>query len=114
VAERIEQNGIRYIVWLDGDTEQTSGGGSLSCAVGPGGGGCFGLTWWEDDASYDASVWDLRQKSDAGSVSASVHGTSMIPALVIPVPLIARTQSAACRDMARELRQFISDSGPAT
>lgn len=107
VAERIEAKGVRYLVWLDGTTEKTSGGGSLSCAVGPGGGGCFGLTWWEDDASYDAAVWDLRRQSDAGSVSAAVHGTSMIPALIIPVPLIARTQSAACKDMAQQLRQFI-------
>jgi hypothetical protein len=113
VEQRIAERGIRYVVWVNGNTEQTSGGGSLSCAVGPGGGGCFGLTWWEDDASYDAAVWDLRHKSDAGSVSADVHGTSMIPALVIPVPLIARTQSAACKDLARELREFIVDSGPA-
>lgn len=113
VEDRITERGIRYIVWLNGTTEQTSGGGSLSCAVGPGGGGCFGLTWWEDDASYDAAVWDLRHKADAGSVSADVHGTSMIPALIIPVPLIARTQSAACKDLARELREFIVDSGPA-
>jgi hypothetical protein len=113
VAERIEQHGIRYIVWLNGSTEQTNGGGSLSCAVGPGGGGCFGITWWEDEASYEAAVWDLEKKVDAGSVSAQVHGTSMIPALIIPVPLIARTQSAACKDMARELRTFINGSGPA-
>jgi hypothetical protein len=114
VGERIESNGIRYVVWINGATEQTNGGGSLSCAIGPGGGGCFGITWWEDSASYDAAVWDLRQKADAGSVSADVHGTSMIPALVIPLPLIARTQSAACKDMARELQQFITASGPTT
>jgi hypothetical protein len=112
VAERIARHGVRYIVWLNGSTEQTNGGGSMSCAIGPGGGGCFGITWWEDEASYDAAVWDLRQQTDAGSVSADVHGTSMIPALVIPVPLIARTQSAACKDMARELRNFIHGTGP--
>jgi hypothetical protein len=112
VSQRIEAQGIRYVIWINGNTERTNGGGSLSCAIGPGGGGCFGLTWWEDDASYDAAVWDLKQKSDAGSVSAEVHGTSMIPALLIPVPLIARTQSAACKDLARELRQFISNTGP--
>lgn len=112
ISERIEQRGIRYIVWLNGTTEQTNGGGSMSCAVGPGGGGCFGVTWWEDDASYDAAVWDLRQKVDAGSVSADVHGTSMIPALIIPLPFVARTQSAACKDMARELKQFLTNSGP--
>ncbi len=112
ISERIESSGIRYIVWLNGATEQTNGGGSLSCAVGPGGGGCFGITWWEDDASYDAAVWDLRRKTDVGHVSADVHGTSMIPAIILPVPLIARTQSAACKDMARELQQFITESGP--
>lgn len=113
VAQRIEESGIRYVVWLDGTTERTNGGGSLSCAIGPGGGGCFGLTWWEDDASYDASVWDLKRQADAGKVSADVHGTSMIPALLIPVPLIARTQSAACKDLARELREFITGAEPA-
>jgi hypothetical protein len=114
VADRIEERGIRYIVWLNGGTEQTNGGGSMSCAVGPGGGGCFGVTWWEDDASYDAAVWDLQQKADAGKVSADVHGTSMIPALIIPLPFIARTQSAACKDMARELQRFLTHSGPVT
>lgn len=114
VAERISERGVRYIVWLNGTTEETNGGGSMSCAIGPGGGGCFGIRWWEDDAAYNAAVWDLRQKVDSGSVSAAVHGTSMIPALIIPLPLIARTQSAACKDLARELRQFISDAGPPT
>ena len=43
VAEKVAAQGVRYIVWLDGDTERVAGGGSLSCAVGPGGGGCFGF-----------------------------------------------------------------------
>jgi len=108
VAERIAARGVRYIVWLDGNTEKSGGGGSMGCAIGPGGGGCLGVTWWEDDASYKAAIWDLQQQADAGSVSADVHGTSVIPALIIPVPLIARTQSAACRDMAGQLRHFIT------
>ena len=111
VAKRIEAHGVRYIVWIDGRTEKTGGGGSLSCAIGPGGGGCLGFTWWEDDASYDSAVWDLQRRSDAGSVSADVHGTSMIPALIIPLPLIARTQSAACKDMAGQISRFIRDPG---
>lgn len=112
ISQRIESQGIRYLVWLDGTTEKTSGGGSLSCAIGPGGGGCLGLTWWEDDAAYDAAVWDLHRQSDVGSVSTDVHGTSMIPALIIPVPLIARTQAAACKNMAEEIQQFIAGSEP--
>ena len=62
VAERIREKGVRYIVWLDGDTERVAEGGSLSCAAGPGGGGCFGFAWWQNDASGLApmgAVWWL-------------------------------------------------------
>lgn len=109
VADRIRDSGVRYIVWINGNTERTSGGGSLSCAVGPGGGGCYGLAWWENDSSYEASVWDIKDGESAGAVSAAVKGTSMIPALIVPLPLIARTQSAACKGLAKELRAFINE-----
>jgi hypothetical protein len=107
VAERIAEQGIRYIIWLDGDTDRVAGGGSLSCAAGPGGGGCFGFAWWQNDADYDASVWDLRGLESAGTVSADVSGTSFMPALVIPLPFIARTQSKACKSLADQLHDFI-------
>ena len=107
VADRIREQGVRYIIWLDGDTEKVAGGGSLSCAAGPGGGGCFGFAWWQNASDYDAFVWDLEGLESAGTVSADVSGTSFLPALVIPIPLIARTQAAACRGLADQLAAFI-------
>jgi hypothetical protein len=107
VRAKLEEQGVRYIVWLDGDTDKVAGGGSLSCAAGPGGGGCFGFAWWQKNADYNASVWDLDQLESAGTVSADVSGTSFLPALVIPIPLIARTQATACKGLARQLRIFI-------
>lgn len=113
VPERIAEKGVRYIIWLDGDTERVAGGGSLSCAAGPGGGGCFGFAWWQNDADYNASVWDLEGLETAGTVSTDVSGTSFLPALVIPVPFIARTQSKACKTLADQLRTFIVDEDTA-
>jgi hypothetical protein len=107
VAERIAEQGVRYIVWLDGDTDRVAGGGSLSCAAGPGGGGCFGFAWWQHDADYNASIWDLKGLETAGSVVADYSGTSFLPALVVPIPLIARTKAAACKGLAQQLRAFI-------
>lgn len=107
VPEMIAQKGVRYVVWLDGDTEKVAGGGSMSCAAGPGGGGCFGFAWWQNDAKYEASVWDLKGLEDAGTVSADVSGTSFMPAIIIPIPLIARTQSHACGSLADQLKLFI-------
>ncbi len=107
VAQIVEDLGVRYIVWLDGDTETVAQGGSLSCAAGPGGGGCFGFAWWQKDADYEASVWDLDGFESAGTVTADFSGTSFLPALVVPIPLIARTQAAACKGLAQQLRAFI-------
>ena len=107
VAPIVGDLGVRYIVWLDGDTETVAQGGSLSCAAGPGGGGCFGFAWWQKDADYEASVWDLDGYESAGTVTADFSGTSFLPALVIPIPLIARTQAAACKGLAQQLKAFI-------
>ena len=107
VAQKIREKGVRYIVWLDGDTDKVAGGGSMSCAAGPGGGGCFGFAWWQNDSNYQASVWDLTGQEDAGTVSADVSGTSFLPAIVVPIPLIARTQSKACNALADQLKLFI-------
>jgi hypothetical protein len=107
VAETIAAKGVRYIIWLDGDTDRVAGGGSLSCAAGPGGGGCFGFAWWQKDADYDASVWDLQELEASGTVSTDVSGTSFMPALVIPLPFIARTQAKACKTLADQLHSFI-------
>ncbi|MDH3351330.1 MAG: hypothetical protein OEM51_07260, partial [Gammaproteobacteria bacterium] len=56
---------------------------------------------------YDASVWDLQGLESAGTVSADVSGTSFMPALVIPLPFIARTQARACKTLADQLHAFI-------
>jgi hypothetical protein len=109
VPEMIREKGVRYIIWLDGDTERVAGGGSMSCAAGPGGGGCFGFAWWQKDAKYEASVWDLTGLEDVGTISADVTGTSFMPAIVIPIPLIARTQARACKGLAEQLKLFIVD-----
>ncbi len=112
VADRLAEQGIRYIIWLAGDTERVAGGGSLSCAAGPGGGGCFGFAWWQKDADYDAAVWDLKGLESAGTVSTDVSGTSFMPALVVPLPFIARTQAKACKTLSDQLYSFIVQEEP--
>ena len=45
IARKMDEFGIRYIVWLDGVTETSDRAGSLSCAIAPGGGACFGVLY---------------------------------------------------------------------
>ncbi|MGE0387159.1 MAG: hypothetical protein AB7Q97_20745 [Gammaproteobacteria bacterium] len=107
LARKFAELRIRYFVWLDGYTETVDRKGSISCAVGPGGGGCFGFARWDDAAQYEASIWDLRNLNLAGKISAETKGTSYMPAIIIPIPLLARVQSAACQSMADQLAQTI-------
>lgn len=107
VAERLAETGVRYVVWMDGMTERVDGGGSLSCAAGPGGAGCFGLAWWETDARYEAAIWDLKHVDQAGLISADVTGRSVIPAVIVPLPFISRPQANACRGLAQQLQEFL-------
>ncbi|MBS1200719.1 MAG: hypothetical protein H6R27_1397 [Proteobacteria bacterium] len=107
VRQRIEENGVRYIIWVDGLTRQTDSGGSISCAIGPGGGGCIGFGWWEKESDYDAIVWDLQEAKSAGSVSTNVIGTSALVGAIVPLPFIARVQGTACDRLAEQLGAFL-------
>src|SRR5687768_15146971 len=59
-AERMDEFGIQYIVWLDGITQRSQQAGSISCTIGPGGGGCFGFGTWQDDSNFEAEIWDMK------------------------------------------------------
>ncbi len=106
VQERLTSLKIRYIIWITGATEQINQGGSLTCAVGPGGGGCFGFGTWEDESAYEATIWDFAQLSEAGRISTDARGTSYIPAIIVPIPIMARVQSNACDGMGEQILSF--------
>lgn len=108
VTQRIDEFGIRYIIWLDGQTETTSRSGSMSCSIGPYGGGCFGFGTWEDDSRYEARIWDVTDYRAVGTISADATGQSYMPAVVVPIPLIARVEANACNSLADQLRSFVN------
>lgn len=107
-ARKLAEFGVEYIVWVDGMTQRTDQNGSITCTVGPGGGGCFGFGTWTDDSSFEAEIWDLDNLSTVGSISTDANGQSYMPAVVVPIPLIARVEANACSGLGRQLKQFIN------
>lgn len=107
IAQKFAEFNLRFFIWIDGSTETTDKKGSISCAVGPGGGGCFGFATWDDEANYEASIWDFETLQLAGKISAETQGTSYLPAIIIPVPLLARVQACACKSMAQQIKSFL-------
>jgi hypothetical protein len=108
VADKMAEFGVRYMVWLDGFTETSGRTGTISCTAGPGGAGCFGFGSWEDDSTFDARVWDVASLQNVGTISTDATGQSYVPALVIPIPLIARVEANACKRLADQLKQFVN------
>ncbi|RBP53229.1 hypothetical protein [Arenicella xantha] len=110
VAAKIEAMKIRYFVWVEGSTERTDGAGSMSCSIGPGGGGCFGFSTWEDTSDYETTIWDIASFTEVGRVSTEAVGTSYMPAFVIPIPFLAQVQGDACEGMGSQLVRFFSQT----
>ncbi|MBQ61958.1 MAG: hypothetical protein CMQ19_07760 [Gammaproteobacteria bacterium] len=107
VQERINEANVRYLTWIDGDTVTVDKGGSMSCTISTFGGGCLGMSYWEQDASYEASIWDLDNLTTAGQISADANGTSYLAGLIVPIPILARPGNAACKGLAKQLRSFV-------
>ena len=108
VAEKLAALRTQYMVWIDGSTVQTDSGGSMTCAIGPGGGGCFGFGTWSNDANYEATIWDFSESAEVGRISSTATGQSYMPAVVIPIPIIAPVQGTACDGIGDQLLQFLS------
>ncbi len=111
VLDQVRSTGVRYVVWVDGSTDRVASGGGITCAAGVGGAGCMGLAWWEDDSRYDLTVWDVETGESEGTIYADYKGRSVMPAIIIPIPLITRPQAHACRGVTDQLRQFLTSPG---
>ncbi|SFB99214.1 hypothetical protein SAMN02745724_00654 [Pseudoalteromonas denitrificans DSM 6059] len=110
VSQKFDDFNVHYIIWIDGNTETTRSSGSITCSLGTGGIGCFGFGTWDKKAEYEASIWDYKNKKLIGKVSSEADGTSYMPAIVIPIPIIAQVQADACKGMAVQLKHFFNNS----
>ncbi|MDX1571436.1 MAG: hypothetical protein R3200_13200 [Xanthomonadales bacterium] len=108
IAERVEQLKVRYLVWIHGESEAMNKQGMMTCTLSPAGGGCLGVLSWDNNSDYEATIWDVDAGESLGIISAEATGTSVIPAIGVPIPLIARTKTASCKGLADQLRLVLS------
>jgi hypothetical protein len=104
VEEKMAKMKVEYMIWLDGSTQRTGGSGSMACSLG----GCFGFGTWGHDANYEATIWDFTDKAEVGQVNTSASGQSYMPAVIVPIPIIAPVQGTACDGIGQQLLEFLS------
>jgi len=107
VQQAFDRHKVRYLIWVDGKTETTDSSGSIGCSIGAGGAGCFGFGTWEKESDYVAKLWDFQRLENMGEISADASGTSYMPAIIVPIPIIARVQKSACKAVGLQLRNFL-------
>jgi hypothetical protein len=108
VQEKVKQENIRYLVWLDGEVESEGMSGAMSCGMGPAGAGCFGYTSWDKNATFEAIVWDLVDLTEEARIRVDSEGTSYVIGVVAPIPLLTPVESEACEGMGDQLRSYFS------
>ena len=113
LAKRLRDVGLRYIVWIEGQTQRVDQSGTMQCAIATSGvPACFGFLSWDGESNYEATVWDVETGVTVGKLSSEASGTSFVPAIVVPVPFIARVQATACRSIADQIQSFITGNDP--
>jgi hypothetical protein len=99
VKKKLDEMNLAHLIWINGKTSRTGQAGSISCATT----GCLGYATWSDEADYKAHIWDIDSLSESDSIATNRAGTSHLPAVVVPIPILARVKTKACREMARSI-----------
>lgn len=108
VAAKMAELKTEYMIWIDGSTVETNSAGSMTCGIGPGGAGCFGFGTWGNESNYEATIWDFTDRAEVGRVNTSTSGQSYMPAVIVPIPIIAPVQGTACDGIGDQLLEFLS------
>lgn len=111
VRGRLARRGLRYLLAVTGGTREAEPGGAILCGAGFGAGGCLGYAWQDETTTLQAVLWALDGATVAGREGAKVEGTFVMPAFVLPIPIPARTQAEACRELGGRLAATIRQAG---
>ena len=108
VANKLIELDLEYMIWIDGRTQETNSSGTMTCGIGPTGAGCFGFGTWGTESEYEATIWNFNDRAEVGKMNAVTSGQSYMPAVVVPIPIIAPVQSTACDSLSNQLLKYLS------
>lgn len=114
VREAIGRSGVDYLVLVRGSTTEGESHGGILCGAGYGGGGCLGLAWWDRNTQLGLALWDLRRFGAMDGVEIRRGGTSVVPAFVLPVPLLAATERPAIDEAAARVADIVTHRATTT
>ncbi len=112
VKRRVEELAIRYVVVAAGSTTKKDEG-FFFCGGGGPGVGCLGFSTQDRESRITAAVWDLKQGTSAGQLTAKTTGTNVSIGVLVPILFFSATETAACEGLGKRLAQFLTGKSPA-
>jgi hypothetical protein len=112
VRNKMRAIGARYLLEFRGGTKTEIPGGGILCGAGFGAGGCFGFAWGSRESAFNATLLDMWEGGKPLEVSATRRGGVYMPAFVLPIPLMAQTESTACEELSQRIHDRLMRGGP--
>jgi hypothetical protein len=78
----------------------------------PGGGGCLGFAWGSRESSFGAGLLDMGREGAPFAAGATQRGGVYVPAFILPIPIMASTETAACEELSRRIHDRLMRNGP--
>jgi len=101
VRDRLAEQGVDYLIAYSGNAKTNDPEGGIFCGGGYQAAGCLGFSWRNEKTALNGVLWDLRGGSEPYRAQASDSGTSLMPALLVPILIPANTEAGACRELSK-------------
>lgn len=107
---RAEAISARWVLTLGGSTTTGEVRGYVGCGTAGSNafGGCLGFEWQDERSTFSAQLRDLHAADPAREEQRATRGRTYIPAFMLPIPIPARTQHAACDALVDAILPLIS------
>lgn len=102
VQAQLRALGVHYFLEFRGGTKMDTQGGML-CSY-----GCLGFIWGSRQSSFSVDLLDVRKNGALTEETAVRRGRVIVPAFLLPVPLIAATKTAACEELAGKIHAAVA------
>ena len=112
IRSKMRAIGARYLLEFHGGTKTDIPKGGILCGAGFGAGGCFGFAWGSRDSTFGATLLDTWEGGTPLDASAMRHSGVYMPAFVLPIPLMAGTESKACEELSQRIHERLMQVGP--
>jgi hypothetical protein len=105
VHRKLEEMNVRYLVRFSGSTTTSWSRGGIALIPYA---GFWGFTWGTRYSTFTIEVIDVREAVALARKGVSREAGVYAPAVVLPIPIIGATESAACQELAEHIHDILT------